>query len=372
MTAESGAATRTLPFEVVPDRSPSPTFLHPLSDPHRGQTSHDGASHFSTSLSAPLRDQFIDAFRHFLRKSAKINQEMSAFQRGFLLLLVSIGFVLVVLFLVYNDRLFESLHTFAMGWQNIRGGWTILWGLIFLTAFPPIVGYSTCGALAGLVYGIGKGWLILSSATVVGSTCSLLVSRFLLHRYTERLVTRDKRFAALTLTLKHDGLKLLCMIRLCPLPYSLSNGAVSTIPTVQAKMYALATAIVSPKLLINVFIGSRLSAIGENGGASFGTKAVNLISIFLTGLVGLCTAWYIYQRTMARARHLEMEEESNVHSSVAITGAPPTEFLDDPEAYAAAVTLAENDDDLPYLEDNEEAGPDQYRDEEIDDLNASP
>lgn len=140
-------------------------------------------------------------------------------------------------------------------------------------------------------------WLIYATATVLGSTASFYVSRTVLSKFVSRMIQRDKRFAALSLTLKHDGLKLLCMIRLCPLPYSICNGAVSTFPTVQPLMYGLATAIISPKLLVPTFIGSRvrlLSAKGEE--MSAGAKALNIISIIISICIGIFTGWYIYQR----------------------------------------------------------------------------
>ena len=135
----------------------------------------------------------------------------------------------------------------------------------------------------------------MATATVVGSTCSFIVSRSVLSNYVHRLVANDTRFSALSLVLKHDGLKLLCMIRLCPLPYSISNGAISTVPTVDPRMYALATAIVTPKLLIHIFIGSRLAAIGD-GKMDAGTRAFNWISIIVSMIIGAVTGWLIYRR----------------------------------------------------------------------------
>lgn len=140
-------------------------------------------------------------------------------------------------------------------------------------------------------------WFIVASATVIGSLCSFMVSRTILSKFVHRLIAKDKRFAALSLTLKHDGLKLLCMIRLCPLPYSISNGALSTFPTVHPLTFALATAIASPKLLIHVFIGSRLVAIARSGEKmDAGTKAINYASIVIGALLGIATGWFIYRR----------------------------------------------------------------------------
>ena len=140
-------------------------------------------------------------------------------------------------------------------------------------------------------------WPIVASATIVGSTCSFIVSRTLLSNFVNRLVSHDRRFEALSLVLKHDGLKLLVMIRLCPLPYSISNGAISTFPTVQPLMFALATAAATPKLLIAIFIGSRLAVIAKSGEKmDTATKVINWASIIFGVALGALTGWLIYKR----------------------------------------------------------------------------
>lgn len=164
----------------------------------------------------------------------------------------------------------------------------ILWALTFISAFPPLIGYSTTVTISGFVYGFPHGWFIVASATVFGSLASFVASRTVLSKYVHRLVGQDKRFEALALTLKHDGLKILCMIRFCPLPYSLSNAAMSTFPTVHPLSFGLATLIASPKLLIHVFIGSRMAAIGERGEKmDASTKAINWASIIIGGILGV-------------------------------------------------------------------------------------
>jgi uncharacterized membrane protein YdjX (TVP38/TMEM64 family) len=184
--------------------------------------------------------------------------------------------------------------------------------MTFVCAFPPLIGYSTTVSIAGFVYGFPNGWFIVASSTVAGSLASFIASRTVLSDYVHRLVGKDKRFEALALTLKHDGLKILCMIRVCPLPYSISNAAMSTFPTVHPLSFALATAIASPKLLIHVFIGSRLAQIAESGGKmDAGTKAINYASIIIGSILGAGVGYWIYSKTMARARELEEEELEN-------------------------------------------------------------
>jgi uncharacterized membrane protein YdjX (TVP38/TMEM64 family) len=362
MSADYGSTARALSLPISPPQSPQPSFFRTGWN-SRHQRSRSGIPHhYSTSL----RDRLISNADRIQRRVTRIYERLSPVQRVLTVLLGVVSLTLLVLFFIYNEKIFGSLKPYAVSWKRTKGGWAILWALTFLTAFPPIIGYSTCGTLAGFVFGTGEGWLILATATIVGSTCSFLVSRSLLRGYVERLVAHDKRFAALTLTLKHDGLKLLCMIRICPLPYSLSNGAISTFSTVHPAMYALATAIVSPKLLIPAFIGSRLGAIGESGSKmSAGTKAVNWISILVSALVGALTAWYICQRTMSRARQLEAEESAKAPPSNSHTLPSTADFSDGPEAGVDApmTTFAMEEDQVDFFDEEAGTVSASYRDE---------
>ncbi|KAF9699400.1 hypothetical protein EKO04_002182 [Ascochyta lentis] len=254
-------------------------------------------------------------------------------------------FISSILFLVYNEKIFGALLPYAKKWRDVTAGWLVLWALIFTVSFPPLIGYSSLLTIAGFVYGFPNGWFIAASATVAGSTASFLLSRTLLRTMVTRLIANDKRFAALALTLKHDGLKLLVMIRMCPLPYSLSNGAVATFPTVHWASFALATAIVSPKLMLHIFIGSQLEKIAESGGKMDArTKAISYLSIAIGAVAGVATGWFMYKKTKERAAELEEEERQGVRR--ASLEELENEYADDPSALEAAEQLREDEDDI--------------------------
>ena len=298
---------------------------------------------------------------------------LTPLQRAGILLLDIFLLVATILFLVYSHQIFAWLSPVAKRWRNLPAGWLILWALTFFVAFPPMIGYSTCVTVAGFVFGM-KGWFIIASATVVGSTASFVVSRTLLRGFVGRLTEKNKRFAALSLVLKHDGLKLLIMIRLCPLPFSLSNGAISTIPTVTWVNFAIATACASPKLLLHIFVGSRLGDLAENGDKmDTKTKIVSYISIVFGIVAGILTGYFVYVRTRARARQLEAEEEAAVvhgrrSSSVG------ADYIDDPDEQEAVDILRRGEDDISlhtaadgFIDDVEQG---RYRDEFTDDEDA--
>lgn len=184
-------------------------------------------------------------------------------------------------------------------------------------------------------------WFIVASATILGSTASFLASRHILSSWVTRMVANDRRFTALALTLKHDGLKLLVMIRLCPLPYSISNGAIATFPTVQWSTFMLASALASPKLLIHVFIGSRLAAIaGDVDRMDPRDKLLNWISVLLSLCFGAGTAFFIYRQTKQRANELEaMEAEQSSRGGSRNDGLVDPDDFDDLDREEEGETL---------------------------------
>jgi len=153
-----------------------------------------------------------------------------------------VTFVLGILALVYSHRIFAWLGPVAQTWRSLPGGWVLVWLLAFVCAFPPMIGYSTAVTIAGFVYGFPWGWPIVATATVAGSTAAFLTSRGVFSSYVHRLVGKDRRFVALGQVLRRDGLGVLAMIRLCPLPYSLSNGFLATVPSIHPLGFAAATA----------------------------------------------------------------------------------------------------------------------------------
>lgn len=234
---------------------------------------------------------------------------MSFIQRVILIVLAIVVNTFLILFLIYGHEFFAWLEPIAKRWRELSGGWTILFLMIVATAFPPMIGYSSLVTTSGFVFGFWRGWLICASAATLGSLCSFIACRTVLSKYVHGLVGEDKRFRALSLTLKHDGLKTLTLIRWCPLPYSLSNGALSTIPTLQPLNFALATLLSTPKLMIHVFVGTRLSSLAGGGGKmDSSTRFINYASIVGGLILGVVLGFLIYRKTKARADELEEEE----------------------------------------------------------------
>lgn len=230
-------------------------------------------------------------------------------QRVFVVFLALVGAAVSAAFLAYSHRVFSLLQPLADGWRALPAGWLIVFAGSVATAFPPLMGYSTVVAISGFLYGFPGGWPVVAAGNVVGSALSLVLCRTVFSDYVHRLVGEDKRFIALGQVLRRDGLGMLTMIRFCPLPYSLSNGFLAQISSISPVAFALATALSSPKLLVHVFIGSRLALLSDKGDKmSARDKAVNYMSMAIGAIIGLTVGWLVYRRTMQRAKELAAEE----------------------------------------------------------------
>jgi uncharacterized membrane protein YdjX (TVP38/TMEM64 family) len=166
-------------------------------------------------------------------------------QRAGIVVVLAVVLVLGVLALVFSHAIFGLLGPVAKTWRSLPLGlgWILIWLFTFCTAFPPMIGYSTAVAVAGFVYGFPAGWPIVASANVLGSIVAFRTSRGIFSGYVNGIVGTDRRFRALGHVLRQDGIRTLVLIRLCPLPYSISNGFLATIPSIKMWSFGAATAL---------------------------------------------------------------------------------------------------------------------------------
>ncbi|ODV81898.1 Golgi apparatus membrane protein TVP38 [Suhomyces tanzawaensis NRRL Y-17324] len=218
------------------------------------------------------------------------------YKRVLLQILVAFGFVAGLLVLVFHKYIIHILVLLSDSWSELRFGLVILFSLIFLVGFPPLLGFSALSMLCGMIYGFSFGWPLLASASVSGSFCSFLVFRYVLRNQATKLINHNEKFRAFSEILREDSsLLLLILIRLCPLPYSLSNGGLAAIPELSATTFLLASLITCPKLMIHVFVGKKLKELGDETKPK-STKWVDFVSIIITGIAASLTTYIIYNK----------------------------------------------------------------------------
>lgn len=219
-------------------------------------------------------------------------------------LLVNVGVVILsiagILLIIFHKYAIQILVQLADYWESLKYGRLILFTLVFFVGFPPLLGFSALSLLSGMVYGFPNGWPLLASASVTGSFASFLVFRYLLRDKAEHYVHANEKFRAFAEILKEDAsLFVLILLRLCPLPYSLSNGALAAIPELPASTYLFASLLTTPKLFIHVFVGHTIKNLGDEQRPT-SAKIIDIISVLITGVaLGLAT-YIIYNKMQAK------------------------------------------------------------------------
>lgn len=236
---------------VSPSRSPSP---HPWTQPRQSVDSSDSTpTRLSTarirslsSATAPPRSRLRQAWaavESFNAYSIRTYNRMTPLQRVLALVGIIAIYAIIIVGWIYSHRLFDWLAGVSASWRALPGGWLIIFALIFATAFPPIIGYSTVTTMSGFVYGFPWGWPVVAAACTMGSLAAFIASRTILSKSVDRMVGKDPRFVALGQVLRKDGIWYLTGIRFCPLPFSLSNGFLATIPSISPLAFTLSTAL---------------------------------------------------------------------------------------------------------------------------------
>ncbi|KAL6828642.1 hypothetical protein V8C40DRAFT_264587 [Trichoderma camerunense] len=368
--AESVSPTPSSPSSETPPLSSSETrFPHPQRWSRR-DASHrlSGSISRSQRISSGAQGWVRDQWTTYLRWSEKMYAtfwKLSLLQRSLVVFVILLGWTFIILSILYSEAFFAWLATVSKSWREIPGGWLIAFMLIFVTSVPPIIGYSTANTIAGFVYGFPNGWPIAASACIIGSLAAFMACRTVLSGHVNKLIGNDHRFVALGQVLRRDGILYLTGIRFCPLPFSLSNGFLATIPSISPLSFVISTALSTPKLLIHIFIGSRLAIIAEQGDAMpLRDKIVNYTGMIIGGAIGAAAGFIIYRRTMARAEELAREEATINAAEEGIGGYEDTDdTLMDPEDAADVM----GDDDVSLWDNQGDDGwGDAYDDDEED------
>ncbi|KAI9316446.1 snare associated Golgi protein-domain-containing protein, partial [Dichotomocladium elegans] len=156
-------------------------------------------------------------------------------------------------------------HPIAYTWK-IRppdSGYVLMSFLIFLSAFPPIIGYSLFQTLSGFTFGFAKGFPISYCSALLGSIVCFTVSRIWLKGWVTRLMTRYPNLEVVVHAVEKKGFKLFLLIRLSPYPFNLLNVLFAA-TNISLFNFALGTAISLTKIALHIYIGANLTSFAKH------------------------------------------------------------------------------------------------------------
>jgi uncharacterized membrane protein YdjX (TVP38/TMEM64 family) len=145
------------------------------------------------------------------------------------------------------------------------GLWGIgLFAIVYAVAAVLFVPGSALTIGAGVVYGLGWGFVAVSAGSTLGATAAFLVARHLARRRVERWAARDPRFAAIDEAVGREGWRIVLLTRLSPVfPFNLLNYLYG-LTRVRLGPYVLASWIgMMPGTLLYVYLGFAGRAVAQ-------------------------------------------------------------------------------------------------------------
>jgi uncharacterized membrane protein YdjX (TVP38/TMEM64 family) len=226
------------------------------------------------------------------------------------------GVLLGILFLIYHEYLLQLIVKYSEEWEPIPWVPLVLMGLLFIISFPPVIGFSFVNTVVGAVYGITfKGWFIIAFSSITGSVAAFVLFRYALKSKAQVLIHANPKLLAFSSVLQdHNSFWLLALIRVCPFPYSLCNGALAAIPGVTVLNFFLGSFISSPKLVMYLFVGQKVKDIGKATDTL--SRVVDILSIIGAIAVLTFTSWLLFTKTTERLKEIEqrgaLDEEDDL------------------------------------------------------------
>lgn len=156
--------------------------------------------------------------------------------------------------------------------------------------------------IGGLLFGIPGGLAGVMAGSTLGAAAGFLFSRYVARERVARLLNKNPKFVLIDQAIHREGWKIVGLLRLCPLPFGLSNYAYG-LTKVPFRHYLVATMLgMLPGEIVFVYLGSAGRQIGEVNSS----PAVKGLTVL--GGVALIGALMMIRRIVTKRLALSPEE----------------------------------------------------------------
>lgn len=106
---------------------------------------------------ATLRDRVINRAKGISQHMERAWQRMNLWQKAGAVFASVAAITLGLTFMIFTGKVFVWLAPVAGTWEKSKLAYLVLWLCVFFVSFPPLVGWSTFGTVAGYIFGVWKG-----------------------------------------------------------------------------------------------------------------------------------------------------------------------------------------------------------------------
>ncbi|KAK0473596.1 hypothetical protein IW261DRAFT_1569658 [Armillaria novae-zelandiae] len=201
---------------------------------------------------------------------------------------LSVILTLTTLMLVFHNQIINWLTPFTRWLHDLKFGWLVPIGIIFVLSFPPLFGQEIVAVLCGLVWGLWIGFGIVAAGTFLGEVGNFYAFKYCCRSRGEKLEHKNIMYACLAKVIRDGGFKIALIARLITTAlFSTCGMGIVT--------FCIAAILSMPMNLINVYLGVILeqSATGETDKKS---KIISTVVLVLTIMITVGAMHYILKQ----------------------------------------------------------------------------
>ncbi|MEA3213461.1 MAG: hypothetical protein QOE70_6518 [Chthoniobacter sp.] len=141
-----------------------------------------------------------------------------------------------------------ALSQHLLQWEQFfRGlGWIGVLAYAFLIVALQLfcAPLSPVAVVAGLIFGVSRGFIAVELGTGLGAAINFLLSRYLARERVARWLNHHEKFRLIDAAIGREGWKIIALLRFCPIPFGLANysyglTAVGYVPYLLASVIAI-------------------------------------------------------------------------------------------------------------------------------------
>lgn len=84
---------------------------------------------------------------------------------------------------------------------------------------------SPVAVAAGLIFGMGRGWVAITLGTGIGAAVNFLISRYVARNAIARRLANNEKFRLIDAAIGREGWKIVALLRFVPMPFGIANYA---------------------------------------------------------------------------------------------------------------------------------------------------
>lgn len=231
--------------------------------------------------------------------------------------IVAVAFIVILIAVfIYKRAFLQELLLNSLDWmQDLGPLGPVVFTIIYVLATVLFLPGSILTLGAGFVYGLIKGFVIVSVASTLGATCAFLVGRYLARDWVARKVEGNRKFKSIDEAVGEAGWKIVGLTRLSPVfPFNMLNYAYG-LTKVSLRDYFLASWIgMMPGTVMYVYFGSlagSLATLGaDQGGQTPAQLAVKIVGLIATVIVTIYITRIAKKALSTRVEGFETQSSS--------------------------------------------------------------